>query len=57
MKYFDMPINEKRLVLSQWDHVGVTHRNKKIRIEREPAFFWGKVTLVNACMSSITLYM
>jgi hypothetical protein len=37
--------------------LGNTYRNKIFWIEREPAFFWGKVTLVNACMSSITLYM
>jgi hypothetical protein len=30
MKYLVMPINEKSLALSQWDHVGVTHIETKI---------------------------
>jgi hypothetical protein len=57
MKYLGMPIDEKRLVVSKWDPI-VEKMGKKLSGWKGNMLSHGDMlTLVNACLSSITLYM
>jgi hypothetical protein len=57
MKCLGMPIDEKKLAVSQWDPIEKTFAKKDSWVGRKLAFHWDRVALVNACLSSISVYM
>jgi hypothetical protein len=57
MNYLGMPIDEKKLVVSQWDPMEEKFGKKITGWKGNVLSTGDKVTLVNACLSSITLYM
>jgi hypothetical protein len=57
MKYLGMPIDEKKLVVSQWDPVEEKFEKKIVVWKGNMLSIGDRVTLVNACLSSISLYM
>jgi hypothetical protein len=57
MKYLAMPIDEKKLAASQWDHVEEKIGKKIVGWKGNMLSMGDRVTLVNACLGSISLYM
>jgi mannosylglycoprotein endo-beta-mannosidase len=57
MKYLGMPIDEKKLVVSQWEPVEDKFGKKIAGWKGNMLSIGDRVTLVNACLSSIALYM
>jgi hypothetical protein len=53
MKYLEMPIDEKKLAVSQWDPLDEILER---RWKENMLSIGDRVTLVNACLSSISLY-
>jgi hypothetical protein len=52
-----MPIDEKKLVVSQWDHVEEKFAKKIVGCKGNLLSIGDRVTLANACLSSISPYM
>jgi mannosylglycoprotein endo-beta-mannosidase len=57
MKYLPMPIDEKKLAASQWDPVEEKVGKKIVGWKGNMLSIGDRVTLVNSCLSSISLYM
>jgi hypothetical protein len=57
MKYLGMPIDEKKIVISHWDPVVEKFGKKIDRWKGNMLSIRDRVSLVNACLSSIALYM
>jgi hypothetical protein len=57
MKYLGMPIDEKKLAVSQWDPVEEKCGKNIVGWKGKVFSIGDRVTLVNACLSSISLYM
>jgi mannosylglycoprotein endo-beta-mannosidase len=57
MKYLGIPIDEKKLIVSQWDPMEEKFEKKIVGWKGNMLSIGDRVTLVNACLSSISLYM
>jgi hypothetical protein len=57
MKYLEIPIDEKKLIVSQWDPMEENFEKKIVGWKGNMLSIGDWVTLVNACLSSISLYM
>jgi hypothetical protein len=57
MKYLGMPIDKKRLAVSKWDPIAEKMGKKLSGWKGNMLSHGDRLTLVNACLSSITLYM
>jgi hypothetical protein len=57
MKYLGMPMDEKRLEVSKWDPIAEKMGKKLSGWKGNMLSAGDRLTLVNACLSSITLYM
>jgi hypothetical protein len=57
MKYLGMLIDEKKLAVSQRDHVEEKFAKKIVGWKGNLLSIRDRVTLVNSCLSSISLYM
>jgi hypothetical protein len=57
VKYLGMPIDEKRLTMSKWNPIAEKMGKKLSGWKGNMLSASDRLTLVNACLSSITLYM
>ena len=57
MKYMGMPIDEKRLAASQWNPIDEKFAKKLAGWKGNQLSIGDRVILVNACLSSIAMYM
>jgi hypothetical protein len=57
MKYLGMPVDEKRLAVSQWVPIEEKFAKKIAGWKGNMLSIGDRVTLVNACLTSICLYM
>jgi hypothetical protein len=57
MKYLGMPVDEKKLAVSQWALVEEKFAKQISRWKGNLLSIGDRVTLVNACLTSICLYM
>jgi hypothetical protein len=57
MKYLGMPIDEKKLVVSQWDPVEEKFGKKIVGWKGNILSIGDRVTLVNSCLNINSLYM